>query len=129
MKYLLNYILLFLSLLLGASCHPERVNLQAQLPGSYVGSTPCSHCRGVYSKVIFLEDGTARMTTERDDKEALLGRAGKWVMQDSIVQIDMGRDTLYFRWVSSLQLMSLYKDCTHSSEMTEGYSLYKDTIK
>lgn len=123
------YHILFIGVILLGSCKPKGGTLESLSLGSYVGVSPCSNCRGVYARVVFLPDGCVRMSSDPDDYNALQGRNGHWEMgNDSIICANMGRDTLYFRYLSSENIMSVYKNREYSNQLKDGYLLRKDTI-
>lgn len=129
MKIPNHIIRILFAMLFLCSCDIHVKPLKELLPGSYVGVAPCSNCRGVYTKVIFCEDGTARFTTDAEDENALRGRRGQWIVQDSIIMVDASRDTFYFRQVSSCEIKAIYIDRNNPLRSVDGYSLYKDTIR
>lgn len=128
MKIASSIVRILFTIVFLCSCSTNVEPMKQFLPGTYVGVAPCSNCRGVYTKVIFCEDGTARLTTDSEDKEVLRGRQGQWVMHDSIIRIDAFRDTFYFRQISSHEIKTIYIDKNNSIHPVDGYSLYKDTI-
>ena len=129
MKCLLTYSIFVMSCFLSGSCESDRKTLPQQLPGEYIGTAPCPHCRGVYSKIAFSEDRTVKLTSDPEDFHFLKGRSGQWQICDSIVKVSIGKDTLYYKVRSSCEIITLYRDRANPCLFKEGYSLYKDTVR
>lgn len=107
------------------SCqHKEEVTLELQVPGTYIGLAPCTHCNGVFSGIIFEKDKTVRFFSSPEQQNTTLEK-GIWTIKDSLIQVIMRNDTFYYRSAVPDSIISLYRNRQNPVKLIESYTLKK----
>ncbi len=121
----LKTIYIFLLIFYLTSCqHKEEVALELQVPGTYIGLAPCTHCNGVFSGIIFEKDKTVKFFSSPEQQNTTLEK-GIWTIKDSLIQVIMRSDTFYYRSAVPDSIISLYRNRQNPAELIESYTLKK----
>lgn len=121
---MLRTVYLLLMMLVIVSCRNRELPHDTEPQGVYVGLAPCTHCRGVYSKVVFEQDGTVKIFSSEEQSEAM-AQKGKWILEGSLIKVALGRDTLMYRSALPDSIISLYRDRQNPLNYIESYVLKK----
>lgn len=105
------------------SCqHREEIASELQLPGTYIGLAPCTHCKGVFSGITFEKDKTVKFFSS-PEQQNVISEKGIWVVKDSLIQVIMRSDTFYYRPSLPDSIVSLYRNRQNPAELIESYTL------
>lgn len=106
------------------SCVNQGHTPKQQISGTYVGVIPCAECDGIMSIIAFEPNGEVEfMETTDDTTEVTFKTKGTWDMKGEMVIIEIGRDTLFFRQISSTQIMKMYRSKESQASFMDSYVL------
>ena len=105
------------------SCqHKKEATLELQVPGTYIGLAPCTHCNGVFSGITFEKDKTVRFFSS-PELQNTTSEKGTWIIKNSLIQVIMRSDTFYYRSAVPDSIISLYRDRLNPVKLIESYTL------
>ena len=117
-----NVCILLLVFCVTSCQHPAEVTLELQVPGTYIGLAPCTHCYGVFSGITFEKDNTVKFFSSQELQNTTSER-GIWGIRDSLIQVIMRNDTFYYRPALPDSIISLYRNRQNPTALRESYTL------